>query len=92
MIAGGSEAPIVPLTFGAFCLIGALSTRNGDPKRASRPFDKERDGFVMGEGAGVLILEDLENALNRGVPIYAEVLSYGTTNDAYHMVDRKSVV
>ena len=86
MIAGGSEAPIVPLTFGAFCLIGALSTRNGDPKRASRPFDKERDGFVMGEGAGVLILEDLENALNRGVPIYAEVLSYGKTNDAYHMV------
>jgi len=86
MIAGGTEAPIVPLTYGAFCLIGALSTRNGDPTRASRPFDKERDGFVMSEGAGVLILEDLEHALERGVPIYAEVLSYGTTNDAYHMV------
>jgi len=86
MIAGGAEAPIVPLTFGGFCLIGALSTRNGDPTRASRPFDKERDGFVMGEGAGVVILEDLESALNRGASIYAEVLGYGTTNDAYHMV------
>jgi 3-oxoacyl-[acyl-carrier-protein] synthase II len=86
MIAGGSEAPIVPLTFGAFCLIGALSTRNGDPTRASRPFDKERDGFVMGEGAGVLILEDLDCAIKRGVPVYAEMLGYGTTNDAYHMV------
>jgi 3-oxoacyl-[acyl-carrier-protein] synthase II len=86
MIAGGSEAPIVPLTFGAFCLIKALSTRNGDPTRASRPFDKERDGFVMGEGAGVVILEDLNCALKRGASIYAEVLGYGTTNDAYHMV------
>jgi len=86
MIAGGAEAPIVPLTFGSFSLIGALSTRNGDFTRASRPFDKERDGFVMGEGAGVLVLEDLENALERGVPIYAELLGYGTTNDAYHMV------
>jgi 3-oxoacyl-[acyl-carrier-protein] synthase II len=86
MIAGGSEAPIVPLTFGAFCLIKALSTRNGDPTKASRPFDKERDGFVMSEGAGVLILEDLGCALKRGASIYAEVLSYGTTNDAYHMV------
>lgn len=86
MITGGSEAPIVPLTFGAFCLIRALSTRSGDPTRASRPFDRERDGFVMGEGAGVLILENLENALERGASIYAEVLGYGTTNDAYHMV------
>ncbi len=86
MIAGGAEAPIVPLTLGSFCLIGALSKRNGDPTKASRPFDKERDGFVMSEGAGVLILEDLEHALARGVPIYAEVLGYGTTNDAYHMV------
>lgn len=86
MITGGSEAPIVPLTFAAFCLIGALSTRNGDPTRASRPFDKERDGFVMSEGAGVLILENLESALERGASIYAEVLGYGTTNDAYHMV------
>jgi len=86
MIAGGAEAPIAPLTLGSFCLIGALSKRNEDPPRASRPFDKERDGFVMGEGAGVLILETLEHALARGVPIYAEVLGYGTTNDAYHMV------
>jgi 3-oxoacyl-[acyl-carrier-protein] synthase II len=86
MIAGGAEAPIVPLTFGAFCLVGALSKRNGDLTRASRPFDLKRDGFVMGEGAGVLILEDLGSALGRGIPIYAEVLSYGTTNDAYHMV------
>lgn len=86
MITGGAEAPIVPLTFGAFCLIGALSTRTGDPTRASRPFDKERDGFVMAEGVGVLILEDLERALKRGASIYAEILGYGTTNDAYHMV------
>lgn len=86
MIAGGAEAPIVPLTFGAFCLIKALSTRNGDPTRASRPFDKKRDGFVMGEGAGVLILEDLNCACKRGASIYAEMLGYGTTNDAYHMV------
>ena len=83
MIAGASEAPIAPLTLGGFSLIGALSIRNGDPTRASRPFDKERDGFVMSEGGGVLILEDLENALRRGAPIYAEMLSYGTTNDAY---------
>ena len=86
MIAGGAEAPIVPLTFGAFCLLGALSKRNGDPTRASRPFDRERDGFVMGEGAGVVVLEALEHALERNVHIYAEVLGYGTTNDAYHMV------
>lgn len=85
MITGGSEAPLGPLTFGAFCIIGALSARNGDPTRASRPFDKERDGFVMSEGAGVLILEDLEKALERGASIYAEVLGYGTTNDAYSM-------
>jgi len=86
MITGGSEAPLAPLTFGAFCQIGALSTRNGDPTRASRPFDKERDGFIMSEGAGMLILEDLENALRRGTPIFAEILGYGTTNDAYNMV------
>jgi 3-oxoacyl-[acyl-carrier-protein] synthase II len=86
MIAGGAEAPVVPLTLGAFCLIKALSTRTGDPTRASRPFDKKRDGFVMGEGAGVLILEDLDCALKRGASIYAEMLGYGTTNDAYHMV------
>jgi 3-oxoacyl-[acyl-carrier-protein] synthase II len=85
MITGGAEAPIVPLTFGAFCLIRALSTRNGDPTKASRPFDKERDGFVMAEGAGILILESLEHAIERDAYIYAEVLSYATTNDAYHM-------
>jgi len=85
MIAGGSEAPLAPLTFGAFCQIGALSTRNGDPTRASRPFDLKRDGFVMSEGAGILILEDLQNASERGAHIYAEILSYGTTNDAYNM-------
>jgi 3-oxoacyl-[acyl-carrier-protein] synthase II len=83
MITGASEAPIAPLTIGSFSQIGALSTRNGDPTRASRPFDKERDGFVMSEGGGVLILEHLENALRRGAPIYAEVLGYATTNDAY---------
>ena len=76
MITGGAEAPIVPLTFGAFCLISALSTRNGDPTKASRPFDKERNGFVMGEGAGILILETLEHAIGRDAHIYAEVLSY----------------
>jgi len=86
MVAGGSEAPLAPLTFAAFCQIGALSTRNGDPTRASRPFDLKRDGFVMSEGAGILILEDLENASERGAHIYAEILSYGTTNDAYNMV------
>lgn len=86
MITGGSETPLAPLTFGAFSLVGALSTRNGDPTRASRPFDKERDGFVMSEGAGILILEELENALERNAPIYAEILSYGTTSDAFSMV------
>lgn len=85
MITGGAEAPIVPLTFGAFCLISALSTRNGEPTKASRPFDKERDGFVMGEGAGILILESLDHAIKRDAHIYAEMLSYATTNDAYHM-------
>jgi 3-oxoacyl-[acyl-carrier-protein] synthase II len=86
MVTGASEAPIAPLTFGAFSLIGALSKKNGDPTRASRPFDKERDGFVMGEGGAVLVLEDLEHALRRNAPIYAEILGYGTTNDGYHMV------
>ena len=85
MFAGGAEASLAPLTLGAFSLIGALSTRNGDPTRASRPFDKERDGFVMSEGAGFLILESLGNALKRSAPIYSEVLGYGTTNDAYSM-------
>jgi 3-oxoacyl-[acyl-carrier-protein] synthase II len=86
MVTGASEAPIAPLTFGAFSLIGALSKKNGDPARASRPFDKQRDGFVMSEGAAVLILENLEHALRRNAPIYGEILGYGTTNDGYHMV------
>jgi len=86
MITGGSEAPLAPLTFGAFCLIGALSTRNEDPTKASRPFDKTRDGFVMSEGAGIIVLEDLEYALKRNAPIYAEILGYGTTMDAYSIV------
>jgi 3-oxoacyl-[acyl-carrier-protein] synthase II len=83
MIAGASEAPIAPLTIGSFSQIGALSTRNGNPTRASRPFDKERDGFVISEGGAVLILEHLENALRRKAFVYAEMLGYGTTNDAY---------
>ena len=85
MIAGGAEAPLAPLTFGAFALIRAMSTRNEEPEKASRPFDKDRDGFVMGEGAAVMILEEYGRAKARGAPIYAEVLGYGTSNDAYHM-------
>jgi 3-oxoacyl-[acyl-carrier-protein] synthase II len=85
MICGGAEAPIYPLCYGAFALIRAMSTRNDDPGSASRPFDRERDGFVMGEGAAALILEEHSRALARGAPIYAEVLGYGTSNDAYHM-------
>jgi 3-oxoacyl-[acyl-carrier-protein] synthase II len=85
MIAGGAEAPLAPLTFGAFALIRAMSTRNEEPEKASRPFDKDRDGFVMGEGAAVVILEEYERAKARGAPIYAEVAGYGMSNDAYHM-------
>jgi 3-oxoacyl-[acyl-carrier-protein] synthase II len=85
MLCGGAEAPLAPLCFGAFALIRAMSTRNDDPATASRPFDKGRDGFVMGEGAAVLVLETRERALARGARIYAEVLGYGVTNDAHHM-------
>jgi 3-oxoacyl-[acyl-carrier-protein] synthase II len=85
MIAGGSEAAITPMGVGGFASMRALSTRNDEPERASRPFDKERDGFVIGEGAGVLILEELERAKRRNVPIYAELVGYGMSGDAHHM-------
>ncbi len=85
MLAGGAEAPLAPLCFGAFSIIRAMSTRNDDPARASRPFDRGRDGFVMGEGAAVLVLEERGRALARGAPVYGEVCGYGLTNDAHHM-------
>lgn len=85
VITGGSEAAITPIALAGFSSMKALSTRNNEPSKASRPFDKDRDGFVMGEGAGILILEELEHALKRGGKIYAEVVGYGATSDAYHM-------
>ena len=85
MFAGGCEAAIVPIGVGGFCSMRAMSTRNDDPKRSSRPFDKERDGFVMGEGAGVLALEELEHAKKRGAKIYCEIVGYGNTADAHHL-------
>ncbi len=84
-IAGGSEAPLAPLTFGSFAMIKVLSQRNDDPATASRPFDRDRDGFVMGEGAAVLVLEERDAAIRRGARIVAEVVGYGASNDAYHM-------
>jgi 3-oxoacyl-[acyl-carrier-protein] synthase II len=86
MLAGGVEAPLAPLTFGSFALIKAMSTADQDPPHASRPFDAQRDGFVMGEGAAMLVLESLDHARARGARVYAEVRGYGTTNDAYDML------
>ncbi|KJJ85956.1 3-oxoacyl-ACP synthase [Candidatus Omnitrophus magneticus] len=85
MVAGGSEAAITPMGFGGFCALRALTTRNDAPQKASRPFDRERDGFLMGEGAGIVLMEDLEHAQRRGARIYCEVVGYGMSGDAYHM-------
>jgi 3-oxoacyl-[acyl-carrier-protein] synthase II len=85
MIAGGSEAAITPMGVGGFAAMRALSTRNDDPAHASRPFDRDRDGFIIGEGAGVVVLEALDLAVKRGAPIYAELVGYGMSADAYHM-------
>ena len=85
MISGGAEAPITPVSFAGFCSMKAMSTRNDDPQKASRPFDAQRDGFVMGEGAGIVVLEELEHAKKRGAKIFAEVVGYGATGDAHHM-------
>jgi 3-oxoacyl-[acyl-carrier-protein] synthase II len=85
MLAGGSEASITPMGVGGFAAMRALSTRNDDPAHASRPFDKDRDGFVIGEGAGIVILEELETALRRGARIYAELVGYGLSGDAFHL-------
>ncbi len=85
MLAGGSEAPFTAIAVAGFCSARALSTRNDEPQKASRPFDKDRDGFVMGEGAGIVVLEELEQAQARGATIYAELIGYGMTGDAYHI-------
>jgi 3-oxoacyl-[acyl-carrier-protein] synthase II len=85
MLAGGTEASVSPLPFAGFCATRAMSARNDDPEHASRPFDKGRDGFVMGEGAGVVVLERLDHALERNAPVYAELVGYGNTADAFHL-------
>lgn len=85
MITGGTEATITRMAMAGFCALKAMSSRNDEPTRASRPFDRDRDGFVMGEGAGILVIEEFERARRRGVPILAELIGYGTTSDAYHV-------
>ncbi len=85
MIAGGAEAPVTSIAFAGFCAARAMSTRNDEPEKASRPFDSKRDGFVMGEGAGVLIMETVEHAARRNAPIYAEIVGYGMSGDAHHV-------
>jgi 3-oxoacyl-[acyl-carrier-protein] synthase II len=85
MVAGGSEAAITPFAYASFCSMKAMSTRNDEPSRASRPFDRNRDGFIMGEGAGILVLESLEHARDRGARIYCELAGYAATCDAYHI-------
>jgi 3-oxoacyl-[acyl-carrier-protein] synthase II len=87
MICGGAEATISPTGVAGFCALRAMSTRNDEPQKASRPFDVDRDGFVMGEGAGILVIESLEHAQKRGARIYAELIGYGMSGDAYHMTD-----
>ncbi|MFA5156585.1 MAG: beta-ketoacyl-[acyl-carrier-protein] synthase family protein [Candidatus Omnitrophota bacterium] len=87
MVAGAAEAPITPITFGAFDVVNVLSSRNAEPEKASRPFDNKRDGFVLSEGAGILILEELQHALKRNARIYCEVLGFGTSCNAFHMTD-----
>jgi len=85
MITGGAEASVTPLSIAGFCSMKAMSVRNDEPEKASRPFDRDRDGFVMGEGAGILILEEYQHAINRGAKIYAEMAGYGLSADAYHI-------
>lgn len=85
MITGGAEASITPLSMAGFCSMKAMSTHNQDPKKASRPFDANRDGFIMGEGSGILLIEELDHAINRGATIYAEIVGYGSSADAYHI-------
>ncbi|RPJ09761.1 MAG: beta-ketoacyl-[acyl-carrier-protein] synthase family protein, partial [Deltaproteobacteria bacterium] len=87
MVTGGADACITPLVFGGFDILRAMSVRNQEPQRACRPFDRERDGFVMGEGSGVLIFEEMNHALERGTPIYGEVIGFGMTADAHHLTD-----
>ncbi|PIQ90046.1 MAG: beta-ketoacyl synthase [Candidatus Omnitrophica bacterium CG11_big_fil_rev_8_21_14_0_20_41_12] len=90
MICGAAEAPLTPITFGAFDVVNVLSVHNSQPQKASRPFDNKRDGFVLGEGAGILVLEELNHALKRNAPIYCEVLGFGTSCNAFHMTDLPS--